>query len=229
MTAILLPATQDIREVVEKETVRVGGTVLDCFDDGDRLFLRAVLPVVRHVRAGDRVQAGIAVMTTNEEILVHPYTFREVCRNGAIRAEAIQTRHVHRVEFSAPTSAVDDVIGELREAFQACSAPESFSTVIRQMRSAMERKVDSVIELVAFFSTHSSLHPVNRIVAEILGRFMGQPDRSLFGLMNAVTSVARDEPDPETRWRLEELGGTIPTIVPPAPTPTPVTRHLVPV
>ena len=27
--------------------------------------------------------------------------------------------------------------------------------------------------------------------------------------MNAVTSVARDTRDPETRWRLEELGGGI--------------------
>jgi hypothetical protein len=31
----------------------------------------------------------------------------------------------------------------------------------------------------------------------------------MFGLVNAVTSVARDQKDPQVRWRLEELGGGI--------------------
>jgi hypothetical protein len=41
-------------------------------------------------------------------------------------------------------------------------------------------------------------------------RFFQEGDRSRLALMNAVTSVARDTPDPEVRWRLEELGGGIP-------------------
>jgi hypothetical protein len=44
----------------------------------------------------------------------------------------------------------------------------------------------------------------------IVERFTLGRDRSAFGLLNAVTSVARDTRDPETRWRLEELGGTMP-------------------
>jgi hypothetical protein len=44
---------------------------------------------------------------------------------------------------------------------------------------------------------------------EIMGRFFGDEDRTRFGLMNAVTSVARDTSDPETRWNLEELGGAV--------------------
>jgi hypothetical protein len=48
------------------------------------------------------------------------------------------------------------------------------------------------------------------MMAMILGRFTSGADRSRFGLMNAVTSVARDTHDPELRWRLEELGGGIP-------------------
>jgi hypothetical protein len=34
-------------------------------------------------------------------------------------------------------------------------------------------------------------------------------DHTGFGLMNAVTSLARDTRDPDDRWRLEELGGGI--------------------
>lgn len=98
----LLPTTQDLRAVAVEEVGLVGGSELDCFEDGDRLFLRTILPMVRHVRPRDTVQGGVALMTIGEEIRVHPYTFRQVCRNGAIMAEAIQTRRVQRVQFSAP-------------------------------------------------------------------------------------------------------------------------------
>ena len=38
-------------------------------------------------------------------------------------------------------------------------------------------------------------------------RFSQARDRSLFDLVNAVTSVARDQTNPEVRWHLKELGG----------------------
>jgi hypothetical protein len=41
----------------------------------------------------------------------------------------------------------------------------------------------------------------------------------MFGFMNAVTAVARDTRDPETRWRLEELGGAVPLVRPTRPKP----------
>ena len=47
----------------------------------------------------------------------------------------------------------------------------------------------------------------------ILGRFTTEGDTSRFGLMNAVTSVARDTRDPELRWSLEKLGGGIPAAI----------------
>ncbi len=42
--------------------------------------------------------------------------------------------------------------------------------------------------------------------------FFEAEDRSAFSLMNAVTSVARDQDDPEVRWQLEELGGGVPAM-----------------
>jgi hypothetical protein len=47
--------------------------------------------------------------------------------------------------------------------------------------------------------------------------FLGEGEKSRFGLMNAVTSVARDRPVPEERWRLEELGGGIAARILPKP------------
>ncbi len=47
---------------------------------------------------------------------------------------------------------------------------------------------------------------------EIVRIFVQADDRSAFGLMNAVTSVARDQDDPQVRWHLEELGGGVPAM-----------------
>ncbi len=55
------------------------------------------------------------------------------------------------------------------------------------------------------------------MIGQFLRRFRSQPDRTRFGLVNAITSLARDTRDPESRWRLEELGGAIAAGVPGAP------------
>jgi hypothetical protein len=49
----------------------------------------------------------------------------------------------------------------------------------------------------------------HKMLAEIMGRFFRDNDRTRFGLMNAVTSLARDTRDPDDRWELEQLGGDI--------------------
>jgi hypothetical protein len=51
---------------------------------------------------------------------------------------------------------------------------------------------------------------VEHLVPQIFSRFVEGDDRSVFALMNAVTSVARDTRDPEARWTLETIGGSMP-------------------
>jgi len=61
------------------------------------------------------------------------------------------------------------------------------------------------------FSSFRRMIPAH-LIDQIMRTFMEADDRSAFGLMNAVTSVARDQDDPEVRWRLEELGGGVPAM-----------------
>ena len=86
--------TADVSTIFAEEIAAAGGTVTDSFHDGSRLFARSVLPWIRQVRAKDEVQSGVALRATGLEVSVHPYVFRQVCSNGAIMAQAIQTRHV---------------------------------------------------------------------------------------------------------------------------------------
>jgi hypothetical protein len=198
-------STQEILAILSAEVEARSGTVVDVFDDGCRVFARSVLPRVEEVRPGDKHQGGVALRGTESEVWVHPYMFRQVCRNGAVMARALQTRHVSGLD-ELPC---DEASESIREAIEVCCADEAFTSAIGQTRSATEAEADLVLALLPHLA-HFTGRRQGAFLARILDRFHVGSDRSRYGLMNAVTSVARDTRDPELRWRLEELGGGIP-------------------
>jgi hypothetical protein len=197
--------TAAIRSLFAEEVAAAGGSVSDTFDDGKRLFTRSILPGVREVIPGDAFQAGVALRSSDEGTWVHPYLFRQVCRNGAIVAHALQSQHVESGEFDTPAEAAATV----REAVRACCSGEAFTEAITTMRTARERVAGVAINLLPLLSR---LPPElgTQIFRKVVERFFDGEDASQYGLMNAVTSVARDTADPDLRWRLEELGGGLP-------------------
>jgi hypothetical protein len=206
--------TAEIQAIFAEEVRAAGGSVSDTFDDGARLFTRSVLPGVRDVRPGDRLQGGVALRATGPDVWVHPYVFRQVCRNGAIMAHALQSEHIEGLEYLPPEEAASAV----REAVQACCAEEAFTAAAEEMRSAVGTPIDTALNLLPMLS-HLPSGARAQVLGDILDRFSREADRSTFGLMNAVTAVARDSRDPELRWRLEELGGGIPAGRTPTPLP----------
>jgi hypothetical protein len=205
--------TADILAIFEEEIGARGGTVKDTYHDGTRLFTRSVLPQAREVGPKDRVQGGVALKATAEEAWVHPYVFRLVCKNGAIMAQATQTRHLTDLQSRSWEGAANAV----REAVRDCCAEEAFAESARQMRSAREADADRAISMLPLLSNVLELGG-HDMATLILDQFFREGDQTRFGLMNAVTAVARDTREPELRWRLEELGGGIAV----GWTPTPV-------
>jgi hypothetical protein len=218
MNAMYLPAGPEILETFEQEVRDLGGTVPDVYAEGDLLYARAVLPGAAEVRPGDRIRGGVAVRTHDTEILVQPYSHRVVCTNGAIAAFATDGRFVERVEVAAPSSVINAVLDELRLAIRAAAAPAALEATIVTMRSATQREADVMLQLIPLLP---HMPPAMRasLLRTIVRRFEAERDGSVFGLVNAVTSVARDTTDPETRWRLEELGGGMLARLPERPTP----------
>lgn len=198
--------TTDIQEAFTAEVQTAGGTVLDAFNDGRRLFARSLLPRVEEVRPRDKVQGGVALRATETEVWVHPYVFRQVCSNGAIWAHALESRHIKADDVLDPREAVEAI----RETVQACCADEVFADRAAEMRAA--RTADATHMMLNMMSMLRHLPPRHRaqVMQSILAQYNGEGDHSRFGLMNAVTATARDTSDPELRWRLEELGGGIP-------------------
>ncbi len=205
--------TARVRAIFAEEIAAAGGTVSDTFDDGSRLFVRSVLSRYADVVPGDRLQSGVALRAAQSQVWVHPYVFRQVCRNGAIVAHAVQTRHVEDTDMPGPEAA-----DAVREAIRACCEPEAFTTAVAQTRSAREREADMALTVLPFISRLPA-GVRDTVIRQILDQFSREPDRSAFGLMNAVTAVARDTRDPDLRWRLEELGGAVAAGRVPTPKP----------
>ena len=206
MNAMYLPAAPEILDAFEHEVRELGGTVRDVYAEGDLLFARAILPDEMDVRPGDRVHGGVAVRTHDTEIVVHPYTYRVVCTNGAISASSSGSRVVQRVELAAPTVVINGVLDDLRGAIHASGNSPALRQTVSAMRSASDHDADLLFQVMNALP-HMPPGVRASVLRTIVRRFDAEGDRSTFGLVNAVTSVARDTTDPELRWRLEEVGG----------------------
>lgn len=197
-TACILDAFSD-------EVALLGGKVSDTFNDGERLFVRSILPHAQEVKKHDRLKGGVALKACGGQVWIHPYIFRLVCKNGAVAAQTIASRQISGFfEFDE-----EQMVGEVREAVRACGAAEVFAASVDQIRTTLEREMDLALNLLPLLGRISG-EDGQRIMQQILKRFFDDNDHSRFGLMNAITSMARDTRDPETRWNLEKLGGAIP-------------------
>jgi hypothetical protein len=179
-----------------------GGRVSDTFNDGRRLFTRSILNLAEDVKPRDGLRGGVALKATPGEVCVHPYVFRQVCKNGAIMPQIIGTERLSRLDWRDCGEALDMI----REAVSECCDPEVFRRSVEAMQATIEVEADLALTMLpglARFGMH------NQIIGQILGRFFNDDDRSTFSLMQAVTATARDTFDPELRWDLEELGGGI--------------------
>jgi hypothetical protein len=191
-----------IRSAFEGAVAQVGGSIAGVYDDGRRLFARALLPSGGEVTPGDRVRGGIALHAGDGNAGVYPYLYRLVCRNGAIMALALGVKRVEWSEWADPAV----VEAEVREEVCTCAAPDVAEAGLDRMRGARARAVDNALTLLSMFDIDQL---PGRFLDEILDRFADEGDGTEFGLMNAVTATARDVPDHALRWQLEKLGGAI--------------------
>jgi hypothetical protein len=194
--------TDQILSAFTEEITARGGQVKETFHQAGRLFSRSILALADDVKPGDRVHGGVALKALEDQVWVHPYTFRQVCRNGAIAAHTLGTESL-RLEDLEPAAAVDKIRATVGE----CCRAEVFTATIRQMRTAAEHEADLALAMLPIVDRMPGLG--HQVFTQILSRFFEGGDQSRFGLMQAVTSVARDTADQGERWDLEELGGAV--------------------
>lgn len=204
--------TAQIQSIFEDEVKAAGGKISDSFDDGTLLFSRAVLPKNKKVARRDRIDKGVALKAAWEDVWVHPYIYRRVCINGAIVAQAVATKHVVNTEHISP---VEMEIG-LREGIRVCIQEQDFEGYVEKMKRARGLFPDPRLSLMPHLAKLPA-DQASEILEETHRRFAEGADESRYGLINAITSLARDTRNPELRWSLETVGGALIVTSTPAP------------
>jgi hypothetical protein len=174
--------------------------VIDMTGNRSQLFARSILSTARDLRPGDGFHQGVALRATPHRVSVYPYLFRLVCTNGAIRAHALEGRQI--------------IVGDRVDAFLAikrtiieCCAGDVFTAGLEEMDAALHQ--DLTRRFGHDLRFHFAEHLGRPISYKIFERFRSGGDRTRYGLMNAITSVARDTRDPRLRWILEQAGAEI--------------------
>jgi hypothetical protein len=195
--------TGAVRRAFVEEIEELGGKVTEWVEAEGEVFARSTLPGDLEVGPRDRVRGGVALRGSPESLRIRPYVFRLVCRNGAIMACCLEATVLERPGWCDPGALEIDA----REAVKACASRDTFEGSRDRMSALRMEEAAGELMAIAFMATHGATN--RALQGVILRRFRAGRDRSQFGFMNAVTSVARDTREAALRWDLEELGGAI--------------------
>ena len=127
-------------------------------------------------------------------------------------AQAVATKHVMNTEHVSPIEMEID----LRESLHMCIQEQDFGGYAEKMKRARGLFPDPRLTLMPHLSRLPA-DQASEILEVIHKRFTAGADESRYGLINAVTSLARDTRNPELRWSLESIGGELMVTSTPAP------------
>ncbi len=199
------PSTDDLFETFSEEVSARDGEVKKRLECGNAMFLRATFSLSSQVKRGDAINAGVAMRVVEDQISVHPYTWRKVCKNGAIDANALGGVRIARVpqESSSPFEE-SQILNEVVEGIGNCCQLEVFDGQVSMMRRMADTQIDLALSTATLMDGLGWAG--SGMIHQIVSQFLREEPRSLYGLMNAVTAVARSVKDPTTQWRLESFG-----------------------
>ena len=188
-----------------------------------RMYIKVINKRVElEVKPGDVVQAGMVI--SNSEIghgslKVEPLISRLICKNGMISQDYSQKRyHVGRQVsdteshelYRDETLKADDTAFFLKvqDTVRAAVDITKFSTIVEQMRSATERKIEGnpvrAVELVSErfgFNSNES--------GGVLQHLIQGGDLSAYGLLNAITRTSQDVENYDRCTELERDGSRV--------------------
>lgn len=192
-----------------------------------RMYIKAILPSLEMTvntsrQKGDIVQAGIVI--SNSEVgagavRVEPLVFRLVCLNGMIAPDsALRKYHVGkgadvdgvRELLTDETKRIDDQAFwlKVRDVVRGAFNQDLFAALVSRIEDAAQDRITAdlpkVIEVV-----QERLALPQSAGQSIMRNLIEGGDLSRWGLVNAITSTANDEPDYEFATALERAGGKV--------------------
>lgn len=196
----------------------------------ERMVLRAVLPTVQREvghSVGDIVQAGFQLRNSEvgaSALSVEPFVWKLDCLNGQVsNAAAIRAYHVGRViddseesqiSFRNDTLAAADKATFLkcRDAISQCLSESVLDEIVEQMRAAADHtmRVQNPARATEALARTFDLNDDEQ--SGTLMSLARGGDFSLWGMVNAVTDMAKAADTFDRQEELERLGGKLLTL-----------------
>lgn len=186
--------------------------IQDLACEADDLYLTLVAPAVAsEVREGDYVYGGLQVVSGALEIEVAVRIHRVACRNGTLTDTAEGRRLVipHRLEVGRPDP-VPTWRVRLAEVVEQAFSGGTLDEETARFRRTLDELIASPYEYLLHLEAQGVIDAEEQ--AAIQRAFDREGDPSLYGFINAVTSVAhrlRDRRDWQRAAHLERLGGEL--------------------
>ena len=192
-----------IQDVFQGEIQQLGGENLRVYSDERFLVIRALLPQIGEVAKNDAMQNGVALCATQSDINVMPFMQRQVCRNGAVLSHSLEATRLDRLETDEAWTTF-----ALGRAARACGREELFANNLNRVAQTRFRPIDKALNILGYLGENSK-GLSSSIRRQVMRRLLEHEDQTEYGIMNAVTWVAKEVRSEHTTWALQTLGGKI--------------------
>ena len=202
---------------------RLGANIESANVSDDFLHIQATMKVEGEIRKGDVVRYGVAIR--NSEIgrgalSISPLLMRLVCTNGMVIADSVRRRaHIGGsyleeqdgwVALSSATQLLKTraMIAELGEYLEAMASREKFEESLNKLRDVANQELPAEPTMVV--ESLAARYSLQKPEAEsALIALAESKDYSRWGLANAITVLANEQPSYDRAIEFETLGGRI--------------------
>ena len=208
---------ENMLEIFTSEISGHSGQIIDTARQDGRAFMRSVLPYSKDVRREDKLHAGMALKATPDSVTIHPYVFRQVCWNGCIFGQSDQSRVLvniggatcleinGKIEEVAADRGIEEVF---RETVSECCSKDAFTECFKHFRHSLSTTITDKFQETLVYTLNLQKFPSARALStRIIKEYLAEDESTLFSMINAITAVAREEPDPGVKWKLECFAG----------------------
>lgn len=192
-----------ITELFTQKVSQYGGHVIQTSTNAEHVLIEATLTVSDTLLKGDYVQGGVALYYSPTLIAIHPYLFRLICESGLLIANTPEDCIIWQQGDAEPTE--ETLNTRLNTAIQCCTKKDTFSQTITSLKTSLSQEVILLKEILSLprFTEDNSL------LDELLKHAIIEDEDTAFGLINTITSTARDINIPQTCYQLQKLAGEI--------------------
>ena len=198
-------------EFKQKETVEIHRTDLT----ETMMYLKAIdNTLTAEIRDSDSVSGGLIIRNSEvgaSSLRVEPFILRQVCSNGLIASQALRKIHLGRQMeggeiWSDETKELEDkaLWAKVRDVIRATFDKQIFESWVEKLRESTEIVIEKPIKAVNNIAKLIGLSEEKK--NQLLMHFS---EHTKYGLVNAVTTLARESESIDEQIRLEEFGGKL--------------------